>query len=263
MTDTRPLRAARTRLTRLAVAAARLFAGAQAPAVLFGQQPITAPSAPSTAPALDAETEAKLVDIDARAGRIRDYAARFEQRKYTALLRKPLVSGGRVRSVGSTVRWDTETPEPSVLFVDGPEVRTYYPKQKLVEVFPLDRRMADLVASPIPRLASLRRSFGFAALAPAAVRAEVADLPPAGDEVAVRLLPTDDFLRQHVREIRVLLDAKSALMLCVITVDADGDRTVVRVIDPAVNAGLKPADLALVVPPDARVSRPLDAGGGK
>lgn len=256
-------------MTRLAKAAACLFAIAGssvpvggAPAVPAGS-PAPATGISSIAPALDPATEAKLVDIDARAGKIRDYAARFEQRKYTALLRKPLVSGGRVRSVGTVVRWDTETPEPSVLLVEGTEIRTYYPKQKLVEVFPLDRRMADLVASPVPRLASLRQSFAFAPADPAAIRKEVADLPPSsGDEVAVRLVPTSDFLRRHVREVRVLLDAKSALMLCVVTVDADGDRTVVRVIDPKVNAGSAAADLALAVPPGTRVSKPMERAGG-
>ena len=182
-------------MKRLALAAAVLVAGISCHGAALADP--TVPPRPATAAssgaALDPATEAKLADVDARAGQIRDYAARFEQRKYTALLRKPLVSTGRVRSVGAVVRWDTETPEPSVLFVEGAEVRTYYPKQKLEERFPLDRRMADLVASPVPRLATLRQGFAFAALDPAAVRKEVADLPPAGDEVAVRLLPTSDF----------------------------------------------------------------------
>jgi outer membrane lipoprotein-sorting protein len=253
-------------MNRPAAIAACLLAASVGKSLIDGAPAAAATAAaacsPATAPVLAAATEAKLVDIDARAGQIRDYAARFEQKKYTALLRKPLVSAGRVRAVGPAVRWDTESPEPSVLYVDGSEVRTYYPKQKLVEVFPLDRRMADLVSSPVPRLASLRQNFAFEPIDPGVVLKDAPELGKSPDQLAVRLTPNGEFLRQHVREVRVLLDVKSALMLCVVTVDADGDRTVVRVIAPKVNAGLAAADLALAVPADARVSRPLQGGDG-
>src|SRR5262245_35428095 len=71
---------------------------------------------PATAPALDPALEAKLADIDARAAKIEDFSGKFDQQKFTALLRKPLLSNGTVRKVGSVIRWDTEKPEPSVLF---------------------------------------------------------------------------------------------------------------------------------------------------
>ncbi len=82
--------------------------------VLLLAQPVVADAPAKTDPAF----EAKLADIDARAGRIQDYTARFEQQKYTALLRKPLVSSGVVKVLGPVVRWDTEKPEPAVLHTD-------------------------------------------------------------------------------------------------------------------------------------------------
>ena len=220
-------------------------------------------AAPDSQPALDPAFEARLKDIDARAGAVRDFAARFEQKKYTALLRKPLVSSGVVRVVGGTVRWDTERPEPAVLHADAKEVRLYYPKQKLVEAYPIDKRMSDLAASPLPRLDALKQSFAFEPLPPAELKPDVGDLTEGPDRLAVRLKPTGGFLKQHVAEVRVLLDARTGLMLCVVTVDVEGDRTVIRFSDARTNAGLKPADVAFNPPADVKISRPLDAASGK
>src|SRR5438552_3994802 len=111
---------------------------------------LVAPGAPPASPESD-ELRAKIDDIDRRAGRINDLTARFELHKFTALLKKPLVSSGRVRMKGSVVRWDTEATEPSVLHSDGREIRMYYPRQRAVEVYPIDRRLTDLAASPLPR----------------------------------------------------------------------------------------------------------------
>jgi len=217
-------------------------------------------AAPASAPA-NPDFEKKLADIDTRAGKIQDFTARFEQQKFTALLRKPLLSSGTIRVVGALVRWDTEKPEPSVLYSDGKELKMYYPKQKLLEVYPIDRRMADLVASPIPRLAILKEKFSFEPLPLEEATKDAPDLVEKPEMVAVRLRPTDAFLKEHVREVRVLLDGRSARMLCVTTVDADGDRTVMRFRDVRENAGVKPADVQLVVPADVKVSRPLEGVG--
>lgn len=235
------------------------------PLLLLGGIPRHALATPDTkpAPVPDPAFEARLVDVDAKAGRVQDFAARFEQKKYTPLLRKPLVSSGVVRVLGGTVRWDTERPDPVVLHADAKQVRLYYPKQKLVEAYPIDKRMSDLAASPLPRLAALRQSFAFEPLPPADMRADAADLVDGPDRLAIRLTPTDAFLRRHVGEVRVLLDAGTGLMLCVVTVDAEGDRTVIRFSDARLNTGLKAADVALGLPADVKVSRPLDAAGGK
>ena len=235
-------------------------------ALFLGLLPLIPNSAIAAADAparLDPAFEAKLTDIDARAGKIQDYVARFEQHKYTALLRKPLVSTGTVRVLGPVVRWDTEKPDPAVLHADGKEVKLYYPRQKLVEIYPIDKRMSDLAASPLPRLATLRENFTFEAMTPDQIKADAGELANGPDRVAVRLKPTGDFLRQHIDEIRVLLDQKSAFMLCVVTVDKEGDRTVIRFSDARLNTGLKSADVAFAPPADARVSRPLEAGGSK
>ena len=227
-----------------------------------------APAAPASAPATTAPTDpalaAKLADIDARAGKIKDFTARFEQKKFTALLKKPLVSSGTIRVAGPVVRWDTDKPDPAVLYSDGREFRMYYPKQKSLEVYPIDRRMAELAASPLPRLTSLRDHFTFEAMPAREAAGDFPELANTPGVVALRLKPTEAFLKEHVSEVRVLLDARSATMLAVQTVDADGDRTSIRFTDVKLDAGLDPAALALTVPADTKVSRPLDAAvGGK
>jgi outer membrane lipoprotein carrier protein len=204
----------------------------------------------------DPSLAAQLDDIDRRAGQARDLSGRFTQEKHTALLKKPLVSSGRIRMKGAVVRWDTESPEPTVLYSDGREIRMYYPRQATVEVYPIDRRLGDLAASPLPRLDILRRHF----------RIERApDAPRDGKTVELKLTPTDESLAQHVDEVRVTLDVPSACVTRVEMLDADGDRTVIRFTDVRTNTGVKDGELELTVPAGTKVSRPLEGkqGGAK
>ena len=199
-----------------------------------------------------------LADIDRRSAQISDLTATFEQQKFTALLRKPLTSTGVVRVKGAVSRWDTKKPEPAVLHADRREIRMYYPRQKVVEVYPIDRRLSELAASPLPRLAALRQHFTIERHAGPAGGATANQLP-------LRLLPKDDFLKEHVDEVRVVLDVATACVVSVEVLDADGDRTLIRFDGVKLNTGLKEADLSLEMPVGTRVSRPLDgsAGGGE
>lgn len=223
----------------------------------------SAPSRSISGNPADSALGTQLDDIDRRAGQIQDLTARFEQQKFTALLKKPLVSSGRVRVKGAVVRWDTETPEPAVLHSDGREIRMYYPRQRVVEVYPIDQRITDLAASPLPRLTALRQHF----------RIERGDLkdaagtdtgagPASSELVALRLAPTDEFLKEHVEQVLVVLDARTACVVSVRVDDADGDRTVIRFSDLKLDAGLKDADVALAVPSGTKVSRPLEGVQG-
>jgi outer membrane lipoprotein carrier protein len=204
----------------------------------------------------DAALAAQLDDIDRRAGRAKDLSGRFTQEKHTALLKKPLVSSGRIRMKGAVVRWDTESPEPTVLYSDGREIRMYYPKQATVEVYPIDRRLGDLAASPLPRLDILRRHFRIE---------RAADAPRDDRTVELKLTPTDESLAQHVDEVRVTLDVPAAAVTRVEMLDADGDRTVIRFTDLRTNTGIRDGELDLSVPAGTKVSRPLEGkqGGAK
>ena len=120
----------------------------------------TSPATATTAPEnIDAELQTQLTEIDRRAGQVKDLTANFVQKKFTALMNKPLVSSGQVRSAGPVIRWDTHAPQASVLYTDGKELRLYYPSQKLEEIYPIDQRLSDLLASPVPRLKAVRDHF--------------------------------------------------------------------------------------------------------
>ena len=223
----------------------------------------------SFAPTARAEEPAKAEDpalikrleaIDARGAGMSDLSAKFTQEKFTALLRKPLVSSGTVRVKGGKVRWDTEKPEPAVLASDAKEIKLYYPDQKLVEVYPLDQRMAEFAANPLPRLATLRKLFTI----------EQEPLKDFGTEgatderqLALKLTPKDAALREHVESVRVLLDVSAAHILKAETTDADEDRTLITFSDVKPNAGLTDADVDLVLPEGTKVSRPLEGGKGE
>ena len=211
-------------------------------------------AAPATRPTEDPALTRQLEAIDARAAKIKDFAADFRQEKSTTLLKKPLVSDGEVRVSGHVIRWDTRNPEPAVLYSDGKEVRMHYPGQKLLEVYPIDRRLGDLAASPLPRLGTLREHFTLARATDTK-----SFKPPKGRRVlALRLTPADASLRQHVDVVRVLLDIEAAHILELEIVDADGDRTHVSFTKVRLDTGLRADDLKLDVPPGTTVSRPLD-----
>lgn len=217
---------------------------------------IAAPTTiPATAPVDDA-LWARLREIDSRAGRIQSLSAHFEQKKFTALLRKPLVSTGTIRIKGPVMRWDSDKPEPSVLLVGQHEVKMYYPAEKIVEVYPLDQRMGELAASPLPRLDVLRKKFAFEQI-------QAKELDAGADParfIALRLTPTEASLREHVREVRVLLDVRGAYIVAAEMVDSDGDRTSLAFKDVKPNADVP--DLALVVPAGTKVTHPLKALDG-
>jgi len=210
-------------------------------------------NAPATLPSsiLDPQLESQLTQIDASARQVKDMSAHFEQDKFTALLKKPLVSTGTVQSAGSAIRWDTEHPEPCTLYADQTQFILYYPSQKLEEIYPIDQRIGDLLTSPLPRLAAIKEHF---AIAPAGPN----DSGGAGS-LALRLTPIDPELAKHIQFVIVVLDVKTGLTLKVQTVDADGDRTQITFSDMRTNIGLEPSGLELKVPGDVTVSHPLDS----
>ena len=213
--------------------------------------------APATQPSVDPALWARMIEIDARAGRINSLVGDFEQRKFTPLLRKPLLSTGRVRVKGATMRWDTEKPEKSVLFVTDKEVKIYYPAQASVEIYAIDQRLAELASSPLPRLAALKDRFSF-------MQIPVADMDKSADAakfMALKLIPAQDELRQHVQDVKVLLEMAAGYIVQVELTDADGDRTVDRFVNVQLNGEV--GDLELKTPPGTKISRPLEGLGNQ
>ncbi len=214
--------------------------------------------ADATTRAVDPDLWRRMLAVDARGAKISDLTAKFEQEKFTALLKKPLVSSGVVRVRGSAMLWETSRPEPTVLRVDEREVRLYYPKQKVIEVYGIEQKLASLAASPLPRLDVLKEHFTFEELPVA----EVEKNADASKFLALRMKPTEAALQEHVDEVRVLLDIAGGYIVRLEIVDSDGDRSVIRFSDVKTNTGLRDSDVEIHAPADVKVTRPLAAVEG-
>jgi hypothetical protein len=217
-----------------------------------------APAEPARPATVDEATWKRLLAFDAKAAAIVDLSAEFRQEKFTALLKKPMVSAGRVRLTASTVRWDTDKPRPSTLHIRGGELRLHYPEQSLLEIYDVRGRLRDLAASPILRLPALVGHFAPHLIA-------VRDLDAGAGEqthLALRLEPRQDSLKEHLRHLRVLLEDRTGSVVKVEMTDADGERTVIGFTGARFKTGLAEAELELQVPAGTTVSRPLQGGRG-
>lgn len=213
---------------------------------------LLATSQPSTAP-VDRALWAKLNEIDARAVKVQSLSANFEQQKFTALLTRPLVSSGQIRIRGPQMRWDTEKPERSIFLIDQHEAKIYYPAQKSLEIYALDQRLGELASSPLPRLDVLRQKFSFKQIPVS----EMDRRANPNQSLALMLVPTDPSLREHVHDVRVLLDMPMACVVKAEMIDSDDEKTVLSFSNVQLNVDV--GDLNLTVPPGTRISHPLEA----
>ena len=212
------------------------------------------PALPAASPAgLDGPTWQRMLAIDSKVAAIGDLAADFEQQKFTPLLKKPMVSTGVVRAKGDSMFWDTRTPQPTVMRVDGKEVAIYYPQQKTVEIYSIGGQLSAVAASPLPRLATLLEHFSFS---PASAK----DLGLQDDptHLALRLTPLDESLRSHVSAVTVWIDAERGFISTFSLVDSDGERTVIRFSNVRTNMHMDDSQLRLSLPPDVKTVRPLE-----
>ncbi|MFN0010125.1 MAG: LolA family protein [Phycisphaerales bacterium] len=238
------------------------------------------------ATASDRAFEERLAALDTAMGRVADFRANFEQRKYTPLLKKPLESRGILTSRGRLVRWETTQPRHLIVVIepapeaqprgaageDAPntpatpfqptraaapgEIRVYYPAEGLCEVYPIDGALSDLAGAPLPRLADLRTRFSLMPIPASELGGPVGN--PAF--IGLLLLPATDQVRTHLESIKVLIDETIPAATKVVVSDGDGERTEIVLTAIRTNTGLTEADVRLSLPTDVRLSRPLGVG---
>lgn len=239
----------------------------------------SAPSAPSSqtpglaTPAAGTEPSAaesafvkRLEAVDAAMAKVVDLRADFEQRRHTALLKKPLVSKGVVLTKAAAggnasegrVRWDTAEPRASSMVIGDGEIRMYYPADKLVEVYPVGEGFKDLAGAPLPRLSVLRERFEIAAIG----AKEMGVASVSANEVAVLLTPKSAELRKHVASVKVLIDESRPAATKVVMTDPEGEETEILFSNIRLNAGVRDEEVVLKLPDGVRVSRPLGEGKG-
>jgi outer membrane lipoprotein-sorting protein len=241
----------------LRVGAVIAVMGLGASGVVAQPQPKEPAPAVAAQPADDAFNK-RLEAVDAAMGKVTDLRADFEQRRHTALLKKPLVSKGVVLTKGDKVRWDTATPRASSMVISPSEIKLYYPADKLVEVYPVGEGFKDLAGAPLPRLSVLRARFE---IAPLGVKELGGD---EGDKnlVAVVLTPKSEEMRKHVVSVKVLIDSSKPAATKVVMSDSEGEETEILFSSVKLNSGVKDDELVLKLPEGVRVSKPLGEGKG-
>ena len=198
-----------------------------------------------------------MVAIDEKAQHIHALVADFRQEKFTPLMKKPLVSSGTIHATGSTALWNTQQPEPTRMLVNDREIQIYYPKQSAEEIYPIAGKLGSLASSPLPRLEALKQFFTFRQIP---VDDPTPDADPA-NELMLELHPIDDALRQHVMQVRVLLDGSTGLVKIAETTDPDGERTSLTFSHVKLNPPQQ-AELTLDIPAGTTVSHPMEGLGG-
>ncbi len=202
-----------------------------------------------TATAPDSETTPlsdALKSLDRQAQTVNDLTTDFVEEKYTALLKKPLVSKGRIFVKGSKTRWHTTSPRESTLFTDESRVAIYYPSRATMEVYPVDHRLRALMLSPVPRVATLQRHFDIKLVAKQSPKS-----------LNLHLTPRDDSLREFIAELNVTVGTDVGLVRRIEMIDPEGDRTVITFENTQTNVGLSDKDVACHVPPETKIVHPL------
>jgi len=210
-------------------------------------------SLPSRPAGIDDTLWKRLIEANNLTAQVADLTADFQQQKVTAMLRKPLISSGKIFLRGPVMLWNTIKPEPTVLRIDPREVRLYYPREKTVEVYAITDKLGALAASPIPRLDVLVKYFNF----------ENLDVTVFGESdsrkyLALKLTPiAGGDLDKYIKEVRVLIDTTNGQLARMEMTDIDGDRTIVSFSNVRINSGLTEKDVALEIPADVKIVHPL------
>jgi len=196
---------------------------------------------------------AELNELRKRLHHMVDLQADFIQEKHTVLLRRPIVSNGRVRMAGELMRWDTLKPAPSSLLISPGQIKLYYPQQNLLEIYPVDQQLVRLASSPVPRMEVMREHFTLSRI----VIGQWSEFTDSEGYLAVAMKPLDEKLGEHVELIRLLIDRRTGYLKVMELLDADGERTVTRFLEVQINTGQNAEQLALNPPEGVRISRPL------
>lgn len=207
----------------------------------------------SQAPEPPESLNERLEALDARAAKIHGLRARFEQRKHTPMLKRPMVSRGTLTVLGPRSRWETTEPHPSVMTIDESSLRIYYPEHRVQEVFLIGQDVRMVSGSPLPRLSLLRELFEISE-ASEEVEAKESD----GERwLALALRPKTDAFREHVHRVVVVIDTQVPIARRIVMEMADGDRTEMLFHDPVMDVAIQESDVEFKAPAGTRIVHPL------
>ena len=253
-------------MTLLRPLAAMLLCGLMLPGTLSAESvretsPETTATQSSTTDPAGGEQAAGWAELERiAAAQPRDaasYRARFEQKKFSPLLRDPIVSRGVVQMANGVARWDTEPPHATTVVMSGDTLQIYYPDQQTLEVYELGANIGGagltaIATSPVPDLRVLREHFdldtwGFVQ--------DAQDNP----RLALTLVPRSDSMREALEDVYVTVDPATGHLASFRITDLDGEATELTFINPETDVAIDPASLAFTAPPGTTVVRPLEA----
>ncbi|CAG0990680.1 hypothetical protein PHYC_02278 [Phycisphaerales bacterium] len=197
--------------------------------------------------------EQRLQALDDAASKVKGLRARFVQRKFTPMLKKPLVSSGTLAVKDARSRWDTERPRPSVMTIDDTSLCIFYPDQKVQEVFALTQDVRGFSGSPLPRVQTLRQHFDIAQ-SPLPDDTKPADQPRL---LSLSLAPKAESLKAHVLRVAVIVDTSVPCATKVTMEMPDGDRTEIDFDHVVLVEQLDDKEVTFTPPAGTRVEHPL------
>lgn len=187
------------------------------------------------------EPSALLARVQERYDKIQTLQARFEQRTRVASLGRDEISTGRVWvSKPGRMRWQYESPEASVLLVDGESVRLWVPTEKRLQVAPIDARARAPTALGF-LLGSERLDHSF--------RVSRISAPGAAD-LRLLLEPREEV---GFESLEIRLDAATRVLKGSVLKDLFGNRTELCFSEVVENEPLPEDTFELEVPKDAEV----------
>jgi len=215
----------------------------------------TQPQRPDTIPP---KLWQQMQKLDAQIDDINDMRADFVKHKQTPLLKRPLTSKGAVRVKGRMMRWDTEGDRKSTTLLRDGELRLYQPQDKRLEVYPLQERFAMFGASPMPRLTELVQKFDTTKQPAEELFDALGDDGNSERYLALRLVPKDEKMREHVRSMALLVDRDAGRIQRLRLDQGAGESIEYRFTDMRTNVGLDDDVFELNLPDDVETVRPLE-----
>lgn len=207
----------------------------------------------------------QLRELEEQHDEIKDLSARFSQKRYSPLLKKPITSSGTYRSTSGLTRWDTEKPHDSVMVIQSDRLEIYFPEQKTLEVYPIEKRLGELLATPQPDVDQWLDSFKLSEALPEALSdtmRETLRIKDADTYLLISLTPRDEEVAELIDRLIVVVDRETGLSRGMSwSSEGDGERTEIVFTRVRENTQIKRADLLLDTPESTRVVYPLGPVG--
>lgn len=225
---------------------------------------------PDAEPEGNANGESELIQalraFEKQNAEIKDLSAFFSQKRYSPLLKKPIVSSGTYQSIAGLARWDTQTPHDSAMVIQADRLEIYYPDQNTLEVYPIEHRLGELLASPQPDVDQWLASFKLGRAKPEALsepmREAIGIKENADGYLLISLTPREEEVAELIARLIVVVDNKTGLSRAMAWSSEDGGERTEIVFDRVrLNTQIKRADLLLDLPVTIRVVYPLGPVG--